>query len=93
MAELRFVTPMVIGSSPVLGANFFVCVYFKNEVIMSKVVELFEALEAQFEIISKDKDATIAGVKSAGARVRKATLAIAKIGKDLRTETIAESKK
>jgi hypothetical protein len=68
----------------------FLCLL--NEVNMSKVEDLFVALEAEFAVIAKDKDATIAGVKSAGARVRKATLAIAKIGKELRTETIAESK-
>ena len=64
-----------------------------NEVIMSKVEDLFVALEAELEVIAKDKDATIAGNKSAGARVRKATLALAKIGKEIRTETLAQAKK
>jgi hypothetical protein len=60
---------------------------------MSKVEVLIEALEAEYAVIAANKDATIAGKKSAGAKVRKATLAIAKIGKELRSETIAEAKK
>jgi len=59
---------------------------------MSKVEDLIVALNEQMDIIAKDKDAAIAGKKASGLRVRKATLELAKIGKELRSETIANEK-
>jgi len=59
---------------------------------MSKVKELFETLEEQVSIIAENKEKAIAGKKSSSARVRKATMAITRIGKELRAATIAQEK-
>jgi len=60
---------------------------------MSKIAELISSFDEQVAIINTEKEAVLAGKKQAGLRLRKATLAIDKISKELRAETIAASKK
>ena len=49
--------------------------------------ELIEGIKAQIEIISADIDKN--GNKAAALRVRKATLALEKLGKEYRKKSIA----
>ena len=53
------------------------------------IQELLEQFDAQVAIINKDR-ATVETNKAAGARIRKATLELAKIGKALRAATLAK---
>jgi hypothetical protein len=56
---------------------------------MSKVQELLEQFNAAAANVAKETDATIAGNAAAGARVRKATQELGKLGKEIRKETLA----
>lgn len=58
---------------------------------MSKVTELIAAYDAQVEIYNANKG-TAESNKSAALRLRKATAEMAKIGKDLRKETVEQFK-
>ena len=60
---------------------------------MEEVTKLVEELKAQFEAFTKDADLLVnAGNKTAGARARKASLAIDKLTKDFRKKSIEATK-
>jgi hypothetical protein len=52
------------------------------------VTELIEQFSAQIEIFNENKDVALTN-KAAAGRMRKATGAMTKIGKDLRRESVA----
>ena len=58
---------------------------------MSKVTELMEQFYEQVAIIDADRE-TIETKKASSKRIRKATLEIAKIGKELRKATVEAEK-
>lgn len=53
------------------------------------IQELLAEFDAQVAIVNKDR-ATVGTNKAAGARIRKATLELTKIGKALRQATLAK---
>lgn len=55
---------------------------------MSKVSELIAKFDEQVEIYNANKD-LVENNKAAGARLRKATSEMTKLGKELRKETVA----
>ena len=60
---------------------------------MSKVEELIAQFNAKVEEIAGEQEAVLAGNKAAGLRLRKATLSLEKITKNLRAATIEAEKK
>jgi hypothetical protein len=52
--------------------------------------ELIELFNKEVESFNKEKESALKGVKSAQARMRKATNALSKIGKNIRSVTLGK---